>query len=281
MYRGGEPDEERSMIVGVTPEGHVQVAISAENVPSGADVVDLLGSIMRNRKPRAIFVIIPESVAHRFLPQMIKMGLSFHRFDVFDAVGSFVYYKWDDEGPDQIPPASNSSDCVTMMILSPDEMSIFMVKENNIWMFPVHTVSKGKGIVSDVGEALFSKAGLFFDSSAGVSYVGGWVREKGRHANIHDRMDVYAVRASLEKSSITKQENRWIPITELRQAHRKSLSIAERENSQNPPVSKAVLHDGDQFNKYHLTWLDKFAERGGLNVSMELGSNGVFLIGHD
>jgi hypothetical protein len=94
-------------------------------------------------------------------------------------------------------------------------------------------------------------------------------------------MDMYAVRASLEKSSITERENRWIPITELRQAYKKSLSIAERENSQNPPVSKSILHDGGRFDKYHLTWLDKFAERGGLNVSMEPGSSGVFLIGHD
>lgn len=278
MYRGGESDEGRATTVSVTADGHVQVVISAETVPSGADVVDLLGSIARNRKPPAIFVIIPESVAHRFLPQMIKMEFSFHRFD--DTVRSFVYYRWNDEGPDQILPASNSSDCVTMMVLSPDEMNIFMVKEANTWMFPVHTVAKGKGIVSDVGEALKNRAGIFFDSSVGVSYVGGWIREKGRHSNIHERMDVYAVRASFEKSSITDRENRWIPIAELRQAYRKNLSIAERETSQVAPMSRPILHEGEDFNKYHLTWLDKFADRGGLNVSMEPGSNGVFLIGH-
>jgi hypothetical protein len=279
--------EPQAIETGRSAEGDVLVSISDQLIPQGIEVKDLLATIEKNpmNKKGAVYVTVPETVFNRFLPQLLQLNFKFHRYEEQPGkVPCFVYYKWlNPHKPDDVPPQATSLDHFAALVLSRDSQSVLMARENDKWKFITGPVTKQSGTLTGM-ETYLLKLGIELDPSCRPSYVGGWINERARGGNIHDRMDCFAVKAAMD--IITRVANselqlQWMPITILKTAATQ-MATNGAPALPNAADSDAFLCNGEAFNKYHLGWFLCYMQKAALPIQHTVSpttGNLLFVLG--
>lgn len=281
---------QRSLLTLKNTDGSILVSVSDQVLPQAADLVDLLNVIEKNpnNQDGAIYVKVPDTVFHRFLPQLLKLKYQFQRYDETpNSPRSFVYYKWNAlMRADEVQPQATSLDHFAALIYSPNEQAVLMVKENDKWKFITGPVTKTSGTVTGLIAFLAQNFSIELDPGFRPVYAGGWIREKGRYGYIHDRMDCFALRATrLEVNNTLKniQEMTWMSVSDLKNV------VAEYRSYTEDLLAKTGIQDTDvvlfrdqAFNKYHMAWLSHTLQGKVLPIVHSMvgpSNNSLFMIG--
>lgn len=206
-----------------SPSGNdCHVVVSSTNIPGAADLMRFLNGIENGFTTGAIYVFVPEVVAHRFLAHALQNGYSFHRYEVKEpGIAYLVYYKWRKTGsPVSVPPYASSCDKFGLVVLDHTAQSVLMVGEmlcgmggpvgKPNWGCPTGPVTSS-GLFLSACQHLSQEYGISVDLSEGGRYLCSYMKERAKYGVMQDRLEILCLKAA--STAVPKgSKSRWVPL---------------------------------------------------------------------
>lgn len=220
------------------------------------EVLELIAKLEQDKTLRAIHIHVHEDCLFQILPS-IKSTCKFRAYEN----NLYQYYKWlltDVE--DKVPPYATSTSGATTMILSPDELSVLLVYEADMWK----PVTGGDYYANTSYDTALREAveevGVDIDLSFEPKVIGFWNIGGRCGGKINNMMTGYIVKAKsldlkLDNFEITSAK--WFKIEDLKHI----MDMAkEDENIVGKYVFWSAVMDtnGSKYGYPYMLWLDKY-----------------------
>ncbi|XWV26564.1 hypothetical protein QJ857_gp0503 [Tupanvirus soda lake] len=221
------------------------------------DDFNLLVSDLENQNIHTIYIHINEKILDKFLWIILDRNYKFRSYDE----GIYEYYKWTLKGiEDKVHPYATSTACASVMILSPDETSVLMVFENDMWKFVTGSNNFNELNLETAKREMFEEVGLEYDSRFEPKFIGMWNISGRNNGKINDVMTCYVIKAKsftlkLDDFEIVKAKwfkiNDLIPITNM-------INNNFNENTTEPINMMTIKHDKEKYGYPYFLWINNW-----------------------
>ena len=180
---------------------------------------DLIATIEELEKLsiRNLYIYVDENILKEVIQLLINKKYVFRAY----VDNTYQYYKWllpDIE--DKVHPYATSTAGASAMILSPDELSILLIFENNNWKFVTGSNNFNELSFDTAKREMFEEVGLVNDADFIPKVIGFWNIAGQNGGNINDMMTCYVFRAMpnchIKMDEFELIDAKWFKISDLK-----------------------------------------------------------------
>ena len=222
---------------------------------------------------RTLHIHVDENILHQVIPLLIKTRYIFRAY----IDGFYQYYKWLlDNVEDKVHPYATSTAGASAMILSPDELSVLLIFENNNWKFVTGSNSFKELSFDTAKREMFEEVGLVPDPDFIPKVIGFWNIGGRCGGEINDMMTSYVFRSmpncEIKMDEFELCDAKWFKISDLEPIINLALSL-NFEKIPEPINNHVITYDGQNYGYPYMLWLHNWLKKKYFDINVVANIN--------
>lgn len=155
--------------------------------------------IRRHALAKAVYVAVPQTLltgCSVLISEILALGFRFHRYH--PETDELIWYKWIAKSKDYVPSYATSIEGGGVLILSPDETKVLLVKERGRWGRCGGATDAGESCLHAALREACEETTVEIDTSFEPLFVGSVNQPKSRDGRINDHFMLFVAKAKSE-----------------------------------------------------------------------------------